>query len=250
MNEQAARRERFLGARRDATRCVLEGLHAVKHARRFGADFEEVVARFDADLTALVQRLAPDLAPWIPRRRHCAGWRRVRRTRAAGAPDGGHGDRGAAGHGRRVDSRCRSRACRVPRGTRSSRKRRRGHPGGGRCRRRRPGVLGPPRSLESGIGAGRRRSPLRGTRGAHRLGSRMPRAAGGARCGRPTARRGRTAGSPDTRVRLRAPGPESPQLLQSAAVRASLPMREGVSSLNLATAVAAVLYSLRAGQPR
>ena len=37
----------------------------------------------------------------------------------------------------------------------------------------------------------------------------------------------------------------SDELIEAAAVRASLPMREGVSSLNLATAVAAVLYSLK-----
>jgi TrmH family RNA methyltransferase len=35
-------------------------------------------------------------------------------------------------------------------------------------------------------------------------------------------------------------------MLANADIRASLPMRDGVSSLNLATAVAAVLYTLRA----
>ena len=39
----------------------------------------------------------------------------------------------------------------------------------------------------------------------------------------------------------------SPELLASADARLSLPMREGVSSLNLATSVAAVLYALRLG---
>ncbi len=38
----------------------------------------------------------------------------------------------------------------------------------------------------------------------------------------------------------------SPELLARADVRATIPMREGVSSLNLATAVAAVLFSRRA----
>ena len=42
----------------------------------------------------------------------------------------------------------------------------------------------------------------------------------------------------------------SEDLMASADVRASLPMRDGVSSLNLATAVAAALYTLRATQPR
>lgn len=42
----------------------------------------------------------------------------------------------------------------------------------------------------------------------------------------------------------------SDDLLALADIRASLPMRQGVSSLNLATAVAAVLYTLRATQPR
>jgi TrmH family RNA methyltransferase len=37
----------------------------------------------------------------------------------------------------------------------------------------------------------------------------------------------------------------SPQLLERADVRLGIPMREGVSSLNLATSVAAVLFSAR-----
>ena len=42
----------------------------------------------------------------------------------------------------------------------------------------------------------------------------------------------------------------SDELLARADMRASLPMRDGVSSLNLATAVAAVLYTLRATHSR
>jgi TrmH family RNA methyltransferase len=42
----------------------------------------------------------------------------------------------------------------------------------------------------------------------------------------------------------------SDELLARADTRASLPMRDGVSSLNLATAVAAALYTLRATASR
>jgi TrmH family RNA methyltransferase len=42
----------------------------------------------------------------------------------------------------------------------------------------------------------------------------------------------------------------SDELLATADVRASLPMRDGVSSLNLATAVAAALYTMRATNSR
>lgn len=56
---------RFAAARRDPTLAVLEGFHALKHALRFGADVRDVVAAEDHALGELTARLAPELAPRI-----------------------------------------------------------------------------------------------------------------------------------------------------------------------------------------
>jgi RNA methyltransferase, TrmH family len=53
---------RYREARHDPGHAVLEGFHALKHALRFGADILEVRATDPAALGRLVQRLAPDLA--------------------------------------------------------------------------------------------------------------------------------------------------------------------------------------------
>jgi RNA methyltransferase, TrmH family len=53
---------RYREARHDAGHAVLEGFHALKHALRFGADILDVRAADPAALGRLVQRLAPDLA--------------------------------------------------------------------------------------------------------------------------------------------------------------------------------------------
>jgi TrmH family RNA methyltransferase len=53
---------RFRGARRDRGLAVLEGFHALKHALRFGAEVLEAVAAEPAELEALARELAPDLA--------------------------------------------------------------------------------------------------------------------------------------------------------------------------------------------
>jgi TrmH family RNA methyltransferase len=52
---------RFGRARRDPSLAVLEGFHPLKHALRFGANVLEVVRSSDADLDALAAQLAPDL---------------------------------------------------------------------------------------------------------------------------------------------------------------------------------------------
>jgi len=57
-NELAAR---FRAAREDATLAVLEGFHPVKHALRFGAELLEVVAVDPGEVAALADRLAPDV---------------------------------------------------------------------------------------------------------------------------------------------------------------------------------------------
>jgi TrmH family RNA methyltransferase len=57
---------RFGRARRDPALAVLEGLHPLKHALRFGADVLEVVTRDRAELERLTRELAPDLAERLP----------------------------------------------------------------------------------------------------------------------------------------------------------------------------------------
>ena len=54
-------RERFRGARQDPAQVVLEGLHALKHALRFGAAIELIVTPDRDALLALAAELAPDL---------------------------------------------------------------------------------------------------------------------------------------------------------------------------------------------
>jgi TrmH family RNA methyltransferase len=53
---------RFRTARRDPQLTVVEGFHALKHALRFGAELEEAVAVDPEAVEALAQELAPDLA--------------------------------------------------------------------------------------------------------------------------------------------------------------------------------------------
>jgi RNA methyltransferase, TrmH family len=53
---------RFGRARRDPSMAVLEGFHPLKHAMRFGARLLEVVTRDPAGLGELAASLAPDLA--------------------------------------------------------------------------------------------------------------------------------------------------------------------------------------------
>ncbi len=55
-------RHRFRAARRDPELTVLEGFHALKHALRFGAEVEVAVATDPGELEALAADLAPDLA--------------------------------------------------------------------------------------------------------------------------------------------------------------------------------------------
>lgn len=56
---------RFARARRDPGLAVLEGFHPLKHALRFGADVVEVVCRDAEKLDGLAARLAPDVAARI-----------------------------------------------------------------------------------------------------------------------------------------------------------------------------------------
>jgi len=53
---------RYRAARRDRELALLEGFHALKHALRFGAELEEAVSSDPAELDRLAAELAPDLA--------------------------------------------------------------------------------------------------------------------------------------------------------------------------------------------
>jgi TrmH family RNA methyltransferase len=53
--------QRFRAARRDRGLAVLEGFHALKHALRFGAEIVEAVASDPEELERLAAELAPDL---------------------------------------------------------------------------------------------------------------------------------------------------------------------------------------------
>ena len=57
--------DRFRGARADQSVAVLEGFHPLKHAIRFGAKITDVVTVNTADLNKLATEYAPDLAHWI-----------------------------------------------------------------------------------------------------------------------------------------------------------------------------------------
>jgi tRNA G18 (ribose-2'-O)-methylase SpoU len=64
-SEHAALIERFRGARSDPAGVVLEGFHALKHAIRFGAAIEHACAADPDGLDALARELAPDVAPQL-----------------------------------------------------------------------------------------------------------------------------------------------------------------------------------------
>jgi RNA methyltransferase, TrmH family len=66
-DEQALIR-RFRTARRDPSLAVLEGFHAFKHALRFGAEVEEAVASEPGRLQELADELAPDLGATLVER--------------------------------------------------------------------------------------------------------------------------------------------------------------------------------------
>lgn len=59
--------QRFRRARHDRRLAVLEGFHAVKHAIRFQADIEHACALDQGALQALTRRLAPDVEPALDR---------------------------------------------------------------------------------------------------------------------------------------------------------------------------------------
>ncbi len=235
------RAERYRAARRDPTLAVLEGFHAVKHALRFGAELLDLVASEDAPLEDLTRELAPDV------RERLESIDRVPADRFADlspAPP----STGIVGLAARpvVD------AAEVL-----------VEPGPS------PVVfLEEPRRLEN-VGAVVRVAAAAGAAGVLTSGPHDPwhpaavRGSAGLHFALPVARVDRLPASDRPLVALdpggvdAAPGaiPEravlafgteraglAPDLLARADLRLRLPMREGVSSLNLATAVAVTLY--------
>lgn len=236
--------QRFRAARRNRDLAVLEGFHALKHALRFGAEVEEAVAVRPQELERLASELAPDLAGTLVARADGVD----AETLARMVP---HAPRtGVVAIARRpsVDLAA------VLAGTRPA-----------------PVVLlEDPRTMGN-MGACVRVAAAAGAAAVLTTGGNDPwhpealRAAAGLHFALPVARletlpaagRPLVAVDPDGEAiglaelqprSILAFGTEryglSEELLERADARLAIPMREGVSSLNLATAVAAVLYGM------
>jgi RNA methyltransferase, TrmH family len=235
--------QRYRAARRDPDLAVLEGFHTLKHALRFGADIVEAVACEPEELDSLATELAPDLVGSLAARVRPvdAG------TLAEMVP---HAPRtGVVAIARRpaVDV-------------------------GGALIDERPSpivLLEDPRTMGN-MGACVRVAAAADAAGVLTTGDNDPwhpealRGAAGLHFALPVAR---VDGPPASDRQLVAIDPEgertdprelsprailafgteryglSAELLERANARLAIPMREGVSSLNLATAVAAVLFS-------
>jgi TrmH family RNA methyltransferase len=218
-------------ARADPALAVLEGLHAVKHALRFGADVLRIAAPDPAAALALAARVAPglELAGRIER---APLGRRAHHTGVAAIARRPPFDPGALPAGRVV-------------------------------------LLEDPRHLGN-LGAAVRVAAAAGAAAVLTTGAADPwdpaalRGAAGLHFALPVGR----AGPPGDRpvIALDPAGEEaaalpagatlafgterdglSPALLARADLRVRIPMRPGVSSLNLATAVAVALYMVRSG---
>jgi TrmH family RNA methyltransferase len=236
---------RFHAARRDGDLVVLQGFHALKHALRFGAEVELVACSDAAQLDGLAIGLAPDLGAAIQRLAVVLPAEAFKRL----GPYVPH--TGVVGIARRVHS--------APAAVLAAPE---------------PApvvLLEDPRHLGN-LGAVIRVAAAAQVAGVLTTGRQDPwdpvavRGSAGLHFALPVAR---VAGLPVSDRPLLAldPGgvqlhPElvparallafgteraglSDELLARADARLRLPMREGVSSLNLATSVAAVLYSLR-----
>ena len=245
---------RFRAARAGREEAVLEGFHALKHALRFGADVRLVAAADPEALERLATALAPDLAGAFRSRAQLVDRavlaqlapRTPRDARRRDRPPAGGGRGRRAGRHRRPGRAARGSA--PPRERRRRRARRRGGGSGGRGDHGRAGSVGSRRTARVGgpalRAAGRRRAD-----GAARLAA-LP-------AGRPLValdpggERLRPGAIPPGAVL--AFGTErhglSDAVLARATARLAIPMRPGVSSLNLATAVAVVLYAAAAPAP-
>jgi len=235
--------ERFHRARRDPALAVLEGLHALKHAHRFGAELLEVVVTDAPAVLSLAARVAPYLLPVL--------------RAARSVSDVVFGSLAPAPHATGVIALAR----RPPVDARAVF----GSESGGAI------VLLERPTQPANIGAAVRVAAAAGAAGLFALRGEDPwrpaalRGGAGLQYALPVARiadlpatdRAIVAfdpvGEPLDRIDLPAGcilafGSErsgiGEALLARAAARVRIPMREGVSSLNLATAVAVALYSL------
>lgn len=236
--------ERFREARDSDDWAVLEGFHALKHALRFGAEVEAVLTSDPEGLERLAGELAPDVRERL-------------RELATAVPEGRYRNLGAYAHHTRVAAIAR----RPP-----------FEPALALERRDAPAVLlEDPRHLGN-LGAVVRVAAAVDAAGVLALGSQDPwdpvaiRGSGGLHFALPVGavERVETGGRPLLALdpdgddldpaalpadALLAFGTErqglGADLLARADARLRLPMRAGVSSLNLATSVAAVLFAWR-----
>ena len=241
---------RFGRARRDPSLAVLEGFHPLKHALRFGANVLEVVSRDPAEVDRLAARLAPDLserlhtlvrevepavfeqlAPLTPTHGGDEPGRAPRRRPRRRARRPAPGARGPARGPARPRQHGRLRA----RGRRRRRRRRAQH--------RQPRPVAPRRAARC------RRAALRRCPSARLETAARTSAAATVPCWRSTPTGSRSSRPSCPPRALLAFGTERDGLSDELAARAdahvSIPMRAGVSSLNLATSVAAVLFAWR-----
>lgn len=238
---------RLRSARRDPSLAVLTGFHAVKHALRFGATIDLLAATDPVALEALRQRLAPDLVlPSVSVISNARLKAAVPRPPATGVV--ALAARPAPQLGRVLADE-----------------------------RQRPLVLlEDPRTMGN-MGACVRVAAAAGAAGVVTTGERDPwhddalRGSAGLHYALPVVRSGGVPVGTGRPLVAFDPGgePLRPELLPSRAITAfgterdgcsdallaaadhvvSLPMEPGVSSLNLATSVAAVLYAWRLGVP-
>ena len=238
----AHRIERFRAARRDPELCVLEGLHALKHALRFEAEVHEIATRDLDELERLAKLLADDVAEPIL-------------AEARTVPDAEYDQLAPLSH---------------PTGVMAIARRRSWEPAQILARQERPLVLLDNPVHLGNLGAVVRVAAAVDAGGVLSTGPHDPwspeavRAAAGLQFAVPAARIDSLpegTARPVVAVDADAPplsaidlpddvvfafGSErvglSDELLERAQWSVSLPMRQGVSSLNLATSVAAVLY--------
>jgi TrmH family RNA methyltransferase len=242
---EAAIVRRFHAARRDGDRVVLQGFHALKHALRFGAEVELVACSDAAQLASLAGGLAPDLDTAIERLAVVLPVEAFRRL----GPYVPH--TGVVSIARRVHSDPTA----VLAATGAT-----------------PVVLLEDPRHFGNLGAVVRVAAAAGAAGVLATGSQDPwdpvavRGSAGLHYALPVARVPELPASDRPLLALDPEGEElrpalvpprallafgteraglSEELLASADARLRLPMRAGVSSLNLATSVAAVLYALR-----
>jgi TrmH family RNA methyltransferase len=237
--------QRYRAARRDRGLAVLEGFHALKHALRFGAELIEAVASDGAELERLAAELAPDLSGTLAQRVTPVDPEVLDRM----AP---HAPRtGVIAIARRpaVDPAAALASERAAPAVLLEDPRSMGNMGA--CVRV-AAAAGAAAVLTTGSNDPWNPEALRGAAGLHFA---LPVAAVGEL---PPSDRALVAIDPEGETgglgalpprAILAFGTEryglSAELLARADTRLAIPMREGVSSLNLATAVAAVLFSQR-----